>query len=378
MLFYQRTPARTTKVRRRPPFLYYILLICMSDKSSSKRARIDISPQNLDHASGVIEMVIDDGDGSGSRAAPGVLRDADRPESLLLSRPTDFGNETGELATGFFEPGAGPQLLRSSRILVLGAGGLGCELLKGLALSGFTDIHVIDMDTIDLTNLNRQFLFRAGDIGSKKADVAARAVMARVPGVTITPHYCRLQEKPRSWYAGFKCVVGGLDNVEARRWMNHTLVGLVRKDADGDLDPDSVIPYVDGGTSGWNGQAMVIVPSISACFDCMIGLFPPVTDFPLCTIEATPRLPEHCIAYAMQVLWESAYPARKYDTDSPDDMAWICEKAQERAAKFGIEGVNYSLTLGVVKRIIPAIASTNAIIAAGALSIRSAVFAQHY
>lgn len=62
-------------------------------------------------------------------------------------------------------------LTEQARVLMVGAGGIGCELLKNLVLTGFGEIHIVDLDTIDLSNLNRQFLFRNEHIKQSKAKV---------------------------------------------------------------------------------------------------------------------------------------------------------------------------------------------------------------
>ncbi|XP_023664472.1 NEDD8-activating enzyme E1 catalytic subunit isoform X1 [Paramormyrops kingsleyae] len=257
-------------------------------------------------------------------------------------------------------------LLETCKILVIGAGGLGCELLKNLALSGFRNIHVVDMDTIDVSNLNRQFLFRAKDVGRPKADVAADFVNSRIPGCSVVPHFKKIQDFDETFYKQFHIIVCGLDSIVARRWMNGMLMSLLSFD-DGVLDPSSIIPLIDGGTEGFKGNARVILPGMTACIDCTLELYPPQINFPMCTIASMPRLPEHCIEYVRILLWPKEEPfgdGTALDGDNPEHIQWVFHKAQERASEFSITGVTYRLTQGVVKRIIPAVASTNAVIAA--------------
>ncbi|KAK3547445.1 hypothetical protein QTP86_020865 [Hemibagrus guttatus] len=270
-------------------------------------------------------------------------------------------------------------LLETCKILVIGAGGLGCELLKNLALSGFRNIHVVDMDTIDVSNLNRQFLFRQGfilfitivhfrpaDVGRPKAEVAADFINSRVPGCHVVPHFKKIQDFDESFYRQFHIIVCGLDSIIARRWMNGMLLSLLIY-KDGALVPSSIIPLIDGGTEGFKGNLRVILPGMTACIDCTLELYPPQVNFPMCTIASMPRLPEHCIEYVRILQWPKETPfgdGVALDGDNPEHIQWVFQKSLKRAAEFSITGVTYRLTQGVVKRIIPAVASTNAVIAA--------------
>lgn len=256
-------------------------------------------------------------------------------------------------------------IMTSFKILVIGAGGLGCELLKDLALMGFRDIHVIDMDTIDLSNLNRQFLFRRKDIGLSKAEVAAEFINRRVQGCHVTPYFKKIQDFDEDFYRKFHIVVSGLDSIVARRWINGMLLSLLGYSDDGELDHSTLIPLIDGGTEGFKGNARVILPGITACIECTLDLFPPQVTYPLCTIANTPRLPEHCIEYVKVIQWPKENPFDcVIDGDDPNHINWIYEKSCERASQFNISGVTYRLVQGVIKNIIPAVASTNAVIAA--------------
>jgi molybdopterin-synthase adenylyltransferase len=148
-----------------------------------------------------------------------------------------------------------PRLLRA-RILVVGAGALGNEVLKNLALVGVGRIYVIDFDRVEAANLTRSVLFRARDRGRPKAEVAAEAVRDLNPDVRVTACCGNvLTDVGLGMFRDADVVIGCLDNREARLWVNRCCW-------------KTGTPWVDGGIQEINGVVKVFTPPDSACYEC--------------------------------------------------------------------------------------------------------------
>ena len=198
-----------------------------------------------------------------------------------------------------------------SRVLLVGAGGIGCELLKNLVLTGFGEIHIVDLDTIDLSNLNRQFLFRNEHIKKSKALVARETAQKFNPNVKIEAHHDNIKDEKFSeaWFKGFDIVFNALDNLDARRHVNRMCIA-----AD--------VPLIESGTTGFNGQVQPIRKEKTECYDCVEKEVP--KSFPVCTIRSTPSQPIHCIVWAKSYLFTEIFGTG----EEPDEML-LKEEASE-------------------------------------------------
>ncbi|CAN8072688.1 unnamed protein product [Agarophyton chilense] len=176
------------------------------------------------------------------------------------------------------------QRVADSSVLVVGAGGVGCELLKNLAIAGFPRITVIDLDTIDVSNLNRQFLFRRHHVGKSKATEAAKAVSAIAPATKITAVMANIKNNTFdvNFFRRFTLVCNALDNLEARRHVNRMCLA-------------AAVPLIESGSTGYNGQASVIAAGVE-CYDCVERI--PQKSYAVCTIRSTPDKPVHCVVWA--------------------------------------------------------------------------------
>lgn len=149
--------------------------------------------------------------------------------------------------------------IRAARVLVIGAGALGNEILKNLALLGFENIVVVDLDSIEPSNLSRSILYRSADVGRPKAEAAADAVrnifpQARVRAITAdVVHGLGL-----GLFGWADLVLAGLDNREARLWINRACWKMNK-------------PWIDGAIEGISGIARVFVAGAPPCYECTLG-----------------------------------------------------------------------------------------------------------
>ncbi|HEX4604878.1 MAG TPA: ThiF family adenylyltransferase [Candidatus Angelobacter sp.] len=149
--------------------------------------------------------------------------------------------------------------LRSARVLVIGAGALGNEILKNLALLGFANIVVVDLDSIEASNLSRSILYRAGDVGRPKADAAADAVRNIFPEAKVHAITANVMHGlGLGLFAWADVVLAGLDNREARLWINRACWKMNK-------------PWIDGAIEGINGVARMFMPGQPPCYECTLG-----------------------------------------------------------------------------------------------------------
>ena len=210
---------------------------------------------------------------------------------------------------------------------LVGAGAIGCEMLKNWAMIGLGTglkgkISVTDMDSIEKSNLNRQFLFRPKDVGKLKSDCAAEAVQAMNPDlkgkiVTLRDRVGQDTEHifNETFWEELDGVTNALDNVDARTYVDRRCV-FFRK------------PLLDSGTLGTKGNTQVVLPGLTESYASSQD--PPEQSFPMCTLRSFPNRIEHTIAWARD-LFESYFVKPPENVNlylsQPDFMATTLKQA---------------------------------------------------
>lgn len=154
---------------------------------------------------------------------------------------------------------AGQQSLAHSRVLVVGAGGLGCPVVLYLAAAGVGHIEVVDDDHVELANLQRQIAFTESDIGRSKAEALAERAMALNPGVTVEPIQSRARQRWLSRAATRNhLVLDATDNFQTRFAVNQACV-------------DASVPLVSGAAIRAEGQVAVFDSGRTGapCYQCL-------------------------------------------------------------------------------------------------------------
>ncbi|KAH3678451.1 hypothetical protein WICMUC_001468 [Wickerhamomyces mucosus] len=202
------------------------------------------------------------------------------------------------------------QAIANSKTFLVGSGAIGCEVLKNWALMGLGSgpngkIVVTDNDTIEKSNLNRQFLFRPKDVGKNKSQVAAEAVVAINPdlkgkieakGDKVGPETENIFDN--DFWESLDFVTNALDNIDARTYVDRRCVFFKKA-------------LLESGTLGTKGNTQVVIPRLTESYSSSQD--PPEKAIPLCTLRSFPNKIDHTIAWAKSLF-------QGYFTDSIENV----------------------------------------------------------
>lgn len=200
--------------------------------------------------------------------------------------------------------------LANLKIFLVGSGAIGCEMLKNWAMMGIATgpegkIFITDNDTIEKSNLNRQFLFRSKDVGLNKSDVSSKAVTVMNPDLIgkIDSRIDKVGEETEhifnnEFWENLDFVTNALDNVEARTYVDRRCIFFKK-------------PLLESGTLGTKGNTQVIIPNLTESYSSSRD--PPEKSIPLCTLRSFPNKIDHTIAWAKSLF-------QGYFNESPENV----------------------------------------------------------
>jgi len=227
------------------------------------------------------------------------------------------------------------------KLFLVGAGALGCEYLKCFAMLGACcgpggKVVVTDMDRIEVSNLNRQFLFRQRDVGHSKSTTAAEAVRRMNSALKVEALEQRVGPETEDgpfddlFWSGLDCVVNALDNVQARMYVDSRCVWFCK-------------PLLESGTLGTKANAQVVLPHLTQSYGDSQD--PPEESIPLCTLKHFPNAIEHTIEWSRDLFEQLFAEGPKEVNSFLDDPGALLQKVKAEGS-----ATSQLSRLGAIKR----------------------------
>lgn len=254
-----------------------------------------------------------------------------------------------------------------ANILLIGAGGLGCEIIKNLLIKGAKNITIVDPDTIEIHNLTRQIIYRIEDCGQPKARVAAERINARDGRTHAKFIATAIQDVPIRTIAKFDLIISTVDNIDARRWINMAVMVIwQRHSRGGNSQPtEELRPWlVDGGSQELYGHVRVMSNRNQPCLECSLPLFTSENDTPSCSLPNKPKTPEDCIRYAFNENSNHQDLRKTNGQYRPELIKRIYQDAKKYGEKYGIKSITMDMVDKTLNKPVINICTTNSIVAA--------------